>query len=406
MNKPHIVVLGAGYGGIMTIVKLQKLLGPNEATITLVNNNDYHYQTSLLHENAAGTVHHDRTRISIKEVVDLSKIRFILDKVVKIKPKLKKVKLKNGDLSYDLLVVALGSESAASDIPGMTEHSLTIDNLNNARGIREQIEYNFAMYHNDRVKNQARLNVVVAGEGLTGIELTGELANRIPELCREYDVDEDLVRVINIEEASSVMPSIDSQFADYAINSLAARGVEFVTDAMLKECRTDSVVYEKDGKTEMISACTIVWIARVRANSIVEASGFKTEEGKVPVQKDLRTPSFEDIFVLGDCSLTTDQETGLTLASTAKLAVQQASTVACNIKKLIRGDFSLDIFYFKPTKMAISLGANDGIGLTRSNRKLFGFRALIMRRLMDNYYLFLLGGFRLLMQKGRFNIFH
>ena len=65
LRKPKVVILGAGYGGIMTAVNLQKKLGVNEADITLVNNNDYHYQTTWLHENAAGTLHHDRTRIQI-----------------------------------------------------------------------------------------------------------------------------------------------------------------------------------------------------------------------------------------------------------------------------------------------------------------------------------------------------
>lgn len=61
MNKPNIVILGAGYGGMITTVKLQKQLGVNEANITLVNENDYHYISTSLHETAAGTLHHDRT---------------------------------------------------------------------------------------------------------------------------------------------------------------------------------------------------------------------------------------------------------------------------------------------------------------------------------------------------------
>src|SRR5699024_12040622 len=67
MNKPEIVVLGAGYGGIMTTVKLQKLLRPNDANITLVNKHDYHYLTTRLHEAAAGTIQDDLTRIPIRE---------------------------------------------------------------------------------------------------------------------------------------------------------------------------------------------------------------------------------------------------------------------------------------------------------------------------------------------------
>jgi len=78
MEKPNIVILGAGYGGLMTTVNLQKSLGINQATITLVNKHDYHYQSTWLHESAAGTLHHDRSRIEIKDVVNMNKIKFLL----------------------------------------------------------------------------------------------------------------------------------------------------------------------------------------------------------------------------------------------------------------------------------------------------------------------------------------
>lgn len=76
MKKPTIVVLGAGYGGLMTVTRLQKALGQNEAEIVLVNKNDYHYETTWSHEASAGTLHHDRVRYPIKSVIN-SKVKFI-----------------------------------------------------------------------------------------------------------------------------------------------------------------------------------------------------------------------------------------------------------------------------------------------------------------------------------------
>ncbi len=72
MNKPKIVVLGAGYGGLMTVTRLTKQLGTNDADITLVNKHNYHYETTWLHEASAGTLHHDRCRYQIKDVINSS----------------------------------------------------------------------------------------------------------------------------------------------------------------------------------------------------------------------------------------------------------------------------------------------------------------------------------------------
>ena len=97
LRKPKIVILGAGYGGLMTTVRLQKLIGVNEADIVLVNKNDYHYETTWLHEASAGTLHHDRVRYDIGDVIDRSKVDFVQDTVVEINKEEKKVILEKGD---------------------------------------------------------------------------------------------------------------------------------------------------------------------------------------------------------------------------------------------------------------------------------------------------------------------
>ncbi|MUV39222.1 NADH dehydrogenase [Lentibacillus sp. JNUCC-1] len=155
----------------MTAVKLQKALGINEAQITLVNKHDYHYQTTWLHENAAGTRHHDQTRIPIQEVVNLSKIKFVQDTVISIKPDSNKVKLASDELDYDILVIGLGFESATFGIPGLEENAFMINNINTARLLREHIDYNFAMYHNEAEKNDGRLNIVIGGGVLLELNL-------------------------------------------------------------------------------------------------------------------------------------------------------------------------------------------------------------------------------------------
>ncbi|ASK62869.1 FAD-dependent oxidoreductase [Virgibacillus phasianinus] len=406
MNKPSIVVLGAGYGGMVTTVKLQKSLGINEADITLVNKHDYHYQTTWLHENAAGTLHHDRTRIAINDVIKLNKVNFVKDTVISINPKENKVRLKNGELSYDYLVIGLGFEAATFGIPGLDEHAFTIGSINRARLIREHIEYNFAMYNNENEPNDARLTIVVGGGGFTGIEFVGELANRVPELCKEYDIDKHKVRIINVEGAPTVLPGFDPDLVEYAMNSLEARGVEFKTGALLKECKADRIIIEKDGKPEEIPTMTTVWAAGVRANSIVEASGFETNRGKIQVREDMRAPDYDNVFVVGDCALVMNEESGRPFPPTAQIAIQMAETVAHNVKSLAAGSGEVERFEPKILGTVASLGHDDAIGVVLNNRKVFGFMATVMKKVIDNRYLLKLGGPGLLVKKGKFNIFY
>lgn len=404
MNKQHIVILGAGYGGMMTAVKLQKSLHANEAKITLINKNDYHYQTTWLHENAAGTLHQDRTKIKIKDVIDSNKVNIVLDEVICIKPEEKLVKHKNGVTHYDILVIGLGFEAATFGIPGIEEYAFTIENINNARLLREHLDFNFASYHNELEKNNARLNIVIGGGGFTGIEFAGELANRIPQLCEEYDIEKAQVRIIIMEASATVLSGFDEQLVEYAMNSLESRGVEFINGAKLKECNKDNIVYEKDGKSVELPTMTTIWAAGVRANSVVEKSGFETNGGKVEVRNDLRTPDFDDVFIIGDCALIKNEETGRAFPPTAQIAIQQAETVANNVKARIR-QAEMDSFVPNLQGTITSLGNNDAIAEVFGH-KLFGWKAACMKKMSDNRYLLKLGGLSLLMKKGKFNFFY
>ncbi|MBM7570930.1 NAD(P)/FAD-dependent oxidoreductase [Aquibacillus albus] len=405
MKKPNIVILGAGYGGLTTTVKLQKTLGINDAHITLVNKHDYHYETTWLHENAAGTLHHDRSRFRINDIIHTGKVDFVQDTVLSINPDEKKVVLENDELDYDYLVVALGFEPATFGIPGLLENAFTIGSINQARLIRQHIEYNFALYNNEKEKKQERLNIVVGGGGFTGIEFLGELADRIPQLCEEYDIDRNKVRIINVEGMPSILPGFDPQLVEYAMNSLEARGVEFKLGAMLKECTAEGIVIEKDGEREEIPTFTTVWAAGVRANSIVEQSGLEHNRGKIEVKPDLRAPSHEDVFVVGDCALIWNKETDRPYPPTAQIAMQEAEVCAHNIGVLVKGGGEMESFEFDNKGTVASLGHGDAIGVIFGDKKLFGWSAAVMKKVIDNRALLKIGGIGLLLKKGKFNIF-
>lgn len=396
LNKPKIVILGAGYGGMITASRLTKELGYNEAEITLVSKHDYHYQTTWLHEPAAGTLHHDRTRMKISEVLDLNKVHFIRDVVVEIKTAEKTVILENGEVTYDYLVVAVGAEPETFGVPGVFEHAFSKWTVNGARQIKEHIEYMFATYNNEVEKKDERLTFIVAGAGFTGIEFIGELSDRVPELCHEFDVPRDKVKMYVIEAAPTALPGFDPELVEYAMNLLESRGVEFKINCPIKEVTANGVQLANG---EEILAGTVVWATGVRGNSIIEKSGFEAMRGRVKVEKDLRAPGYEDVFIIGDCALIINEEANRPYPPTAQIAMQQAEVCARNIKALIKGGelqgFTPDI---KGT--VASLGNKEAIGIVGS-KKLYGSSANFMKKMIDNRYLYLLGGASLVMKKGK-----
>ncbi|WP_313802945.1 NAD(P)/FAD-dependent oxidoreductase [Cytobacillus sp.] len=404
MRKAKIVILGAGYGGLMTATRLQKAVGTNEAEIVLVNKNSYHYETTWLHEASAGTLHHDRVRYDIKNVIDSNKVDFVQGTAVEIKTEEKKVILENGEIDYDYLVVALGGESETFGIKGLKEYAYSIVNVNAARQIREHIEYQFATYNTEEVKKDERLTIVVGGAGFTGIEFLGELGNRIPELCKDYDVDFQKVKVICVEAAPMVLPGFDPELVNYAVAHLEKKGVEFRIGTAIKEATPEGIIVGKgDEEVEEIKAGTVVWAAGIRGNSIIEKSGFEAMRGRVKVQPDLRAPGHDDVFIIGDSSLVINEEINRPYPPTAQIAMQQGETCARNLVALIRNKPELETFKPDIKGTVCSLGEDDAIGVA-FGKKMIGTKASFMKKMIDNRALYMIGGPSLVLKKGKFNI--
>jgi NADH:ubiquinone reductase (H+-translocating) len=405
LRKPRVVVLGAGYAGLMTVTRLQKQLGTNDAEIILVNKNDYHYETTWLHEASAGTLHHDRVRYDIKGVVNTSKVNFLQASVEDIKVAEKKVVTDQGDVEYDYLVIGLGAEAETFGIQGLHEHAFTISNVNGARQIRDHIDLQFATYKAEGEINDERLTIVVGGAGFTGIEFLGELGNRVPELCKEYDIDQKKVRIVCVEAAPMILPGFDPELVKYARAALEKKGVEFSIGTPLKEAREGSVLIAKsEDEIEELKAGTIVWAAGVRGSTLIEKSGIENMRARVKVNLDLRAPGHDDIFVLGDCSLMINEETERPYPPTAQIAMQQGETCARNIAALVHGKDQLENFKPDIKGTVCSLGEDDAIGVVYG-KKLTGVKASFMKKVIDNRSLFMVGGPSLVFKKGKFKFF-
>ncbi|SDX21366.1 NADH dehydrogenase [Marininema mesophilum] len=399
MGLPKIVVMGAGFGGLMTVRGLQKQLNHQEAEITLINLNPYHYVTTQLHEPAAGTLDPNHTRVAIDSLISRDKVRFIQDKVTGFDPKEKVVRLAGTEenLSYDYLICALGANTETFGAKGVLENALLINNLNSARMIREHIEYNFARYQASGEKNEELLTIVVGGAGFTSVEFVGELVDRLPYLCAEFDIPREKVKIITIEAAPTVMPGFDKELVDYAVNYLSGKGVDFRINTPIEAVTEDGVIL-KGG--EEVKAANVVWNCGVRGNSLLEETGLETMRGRVKVDEFLRAPGYEDLFIIGDNSLVFNDEER-PYPPTAQMAMQQGQHLAKNMVAVLRGG-DMTPYVYAPKGTVASLGRKIGIGTVgKNNKKVFGRKASLLKKIIDARWFFILGGISLAFKKAK-----
>lgn len=402
MKRPTILVLGAGYGGLTTVVNLQKKIGADQANIVLINKNDYHYESTWLHEASAGTLSPEQVRYDISQVIDSQKVEFVQATVEAIDVNEKVVKSSVGEHTYDYLVIALGFEGETFGIPGLDKYALSIANVKAARHIREHMEHQFAMWSLEEEKDDSRLTIIVGGAGFTGIEFLGELGNRVPEMCKEFDVPFEKVRVLCVEAAPMVLPGFDEELVNYAVGQLESKGIEFSIGTPVVEATPEGVKIKKgEDEFEFIKAGTVVWAAGVRGNRLIEETGIENMRARVKVDKDLRAPGHEDVFIVGDCALMINEEINRPYPPTAQIAMQQGITCANNIVSLMQGN-PTDEFVPDLKGSVCSLGSDDAIGVV-FGKKLTGTKASFMKKVIDNRALYMVGGVGLTLKKGKFN---
>jgi len=393
MNKPKVVILGAGYGGLVTGTKLEKILKSGEADVTIVNKHDYHYVTTQLHKIGAGTASDDKVALPISELIDPSKTNFKRAMVSSINPSSQTVTLDIGEvLEYDYLLIALGFEVETYGIPGIKEHAFQIRSFRSTKAIYHQIHKQFALYKEDQ--DASRLTFVVAGGGFTGVEMLGELAEGLPALCQNYDISSDLIKIIAVEAAPSVLPFFEKESIDYTNRVLEKFNIDIRTGAKILECTPEMISLENNVE---IPTRTVIWTCGVKANSIIQDCGLPIVKGKLPVDAMLRVQGMDNVFCIGDCALFMKNEKSA-LPPTAQVALQQASVCAENIAASIRQS-QLKIFEYHHKGSVASIGNLAAVGKVGKFR-LSGLFAAFMKQVIEARYLFILGGPALILKQN------
>ena len=399
-DRKKVLVLGAGYAGLQTVTKLQKELSADEADITLINKNKYHYEATWLHEASAGTLNYEDLIYPIESVIKEDKVKFINAEVTKIDRNAKKVETNHGIYDYDILVVALGFESETFGINGMKDYAFQIENIETARKLSRHIEDKFANYAASKEKDDKDLAILVGGAGFTGIEFLGELTERIPELCNKYGVNQNKVRVTCVEAAPKMLPMFSDELVNYAVNYLEDRGVEFKIATPIVACNEKGFVVKINDQEQQLEAGTAIWAAGVRGSKLMEESFEGVKRGRIVTKQDLTIEGHDDIFVIGDVSAFIPAGEERPLPTTAQIAMQQGEHVAKSIKNILNGQAATD-FEYVDRGTVCSLGAHDGVGIVYG-RDITGKKAAFMKKVIDTRAVFKMGGVGLAFKKGKF----
>jgi NADH:ubiquinone reductase (H+-translocating) len=385
MRKPKIVILGAGYGGIITGKKLEKLLKSGEADVTLINKHNYHYITTQLHKTGAGTAADRQIAMNIPDLINPEKTRFVKGTVESVDINRQAVILDGGEsVEYDYLLIALGFDVETFGIPGIKEHAFQIRSFRTTKAIYNQILRQFALYKED--KDPSRLTFVVAGGGFTGIEMLGELAEGLPKLCKEHNIPFDKIKIAAVEAAPSVIPFFPKESIEYTTEVLRKFNIDMYMSTKILECTPEKVVLE--GNVELPTR-TLIWSCGVKGNPIVQNCGLPVEKGKLPVDSFLRVKGKKNIFSIGDCALFMKDEKNA-LPPTAQVALQEADVCARNIVAALRGG-ELKAFEYHHKGSVASIGNFAAVGKV-GNFRLSGLFGAFMKQVIEARYLLNLGG--------------
>lgn len=379
----HILILGGGYGGLLAAMTARKHLTASEAKITIINRYSTHQIITELHRLAGGTIKEQAVALPLQKLLGDKDVNILVDTIKEIKPDEKQVLTSSGGVhKYDSLVVALGSETNYFGIPGLEANSFILKSASDANKIREHVEARLDAYKASG--NKADATIVVGGGGLTGVELVGEFADKLPEVCRSKGIDYNDISIYCVEAGPAVLPVFPPVLIERAVDSLTKRGVTFLTGVAITEA-TKNTVALKSGQT--IESNTIIWTGGVKGNDVVGTCGIAQDRGRATVTSTLQSVSHPDVFLAGDCAVVFPEGSERPYPPTAQLAWQMGETVGYNLSVQVKGGV---MEKFSPVFSGTlgSLGRKDGIGtIGGSNTQLKGLPATLMKEASNVRYL-------------------
>ncbi|SFD02631.1 NADH dehydrogenase [Bacillus sp. OV322] len=381
MSK-KIVILGAGYGGLLSALTLRKYMDKSQAQVTVVNQYPTHQIITELHRLAAGSISEQAVAMPLEKLFKGKDIDLKIAKVDSFSVDQKEVKLSDGSvLSYDALVVGLGSITAYFGIPGLEENSMVLKSAADAVKIQRHVEERIREYA--KTKNEADATILIGGGGLTGVELVGEIADKMPKIAKSYGVNPKEIKLMLVEAGPKILPVLPDHLIERATASLEARGVTFLTGLPVTNVEGNTVDL-KDG--QKIVTNTFVWTGGVQGNPLVGQSGLEVNRGRATVNDFLQSTSHNDVFIAGDSAVYFAAD-GRPFPPTAQIAWQMGELIGYNLFAFLEGK---EFEQFSPINSGTlaSLGRKDAVATIGANSTaLKGLPATLMKEASNVRYL-------------------
>jgi NADH dehydrogenase len=360
----RIVILGGGFGGVYTARALEKRLRPEEATITLVNRENYFVYQPMLPEVISSSIGITdivspirllcpRTHLVMREVEEIDLER----RVVTVSPGFQPRRL---ELPYDHLVIGLGGVTNFYGMPGMMEHALPFRTLVDALVLRNRVIscMEEADVEKDEDVRRRLLTFVVGGGGFSGVEVIAELNDFVRGVARRYrNIPPNEIRCVLVHSKERILQEMDGDLAEFAQKLLVKRGVELRLNDRLVAATSEKAILKKG---EEIPTKTIVSTVPSAVSPILQKLKCAKEKDRLLVDGHLELPGQEGVvWALGDCAAITTAA-GNSAPPTAQHATREADTVAGNIASVIRGG-KRAVFAFEGLGKLGALGHNSAI---------------------------------------------
>jgi NADH dehydrogenase len=372
-RRHHIVVLGAGFGGLWAA----RTLAEAEVDITLVDSQNYHTFFPLLYQVGAAELGPDDIAQPLRRIFQKnSNVRIMQAEVETIDLDAKSVTTSHHTIPYDSLVIGLGSKPNFYGIPGVENYALTLKSLEQGIALRNHILTAFerAACEPEPEEQRKWLTFVIVGGGPTGVEFAGALMELIHgSLSKDYPrLDLSQARVLLLEAADHLLEGMPRPLSDYTVARLQKMGVEVQLNSQLVRLTQDEAIL-KDGTR--IPSRSVVWTAGVQGNLPGDQWGLATtRRNQVEVLPTLQVPDCPNIYVVGD--LAAVKQDGRPLPMVAQVGIQTGVTAAHNIIRQLAGQDPLPFRYRDKGTLAV-IGRNAAVAYIW-NRSFTGFLAWLI----------------------------
>jgi NADH dehydrogenase len=363
-GRPHVVILGGGFGGIAAARALRRA----DVRITLVDKRNHHVFQPLLYQVATAALAATDIAAPIRKILaDQENATVFMARATAIDPRRKTVRLVDGELAYDHLIVAVGMTNTYFGHDEWEQHAPGLKSLEEALFIRRRIllAYEAAERTNDPEARKRFLTFVVVGGGPTGVELAGALAEiakkTMAKNFRRFDPG--AARVVLVEGGPRVLPTFPEEISFQAWHDLRDLGVEVILNSRAKAIDARGVTLDD----ERIDAETILWGAGVGGVPLVKTMGVPVDKaGRVIVERDLSVAGFPEVYVIGDVAAAT-LEDGSLCPGVAQGAIQGGQHAAKMILRRIAGD-ETEPFRYRDLGTMATIGRQRAVAVIGSIR--------------------------------------